>query len=421
MMGLQGQRPTTTDGKTLDPPRGHGLPVMSIGFLVDSDQPMAWRGPMVTQALAQMLADTRWGELDYLVVDMPPGTGDIQLTLTQRVPVSGAVIVTTPQEIALLDARKGLQMFRKVGVPVLGIVENMGLHRCPACGHESHIFDAGGGSALAGRYETTLLGELPLDGAIREQADSGRPTVVADPESANAAAFHAIARRAAGALAASAIRGTVKMPDHPHRGRVMTIKSDRWIRRMATQGMIEPFEAGQVRDVAGQKIVSYGTSSYGYDVRCAPEFKIFTNINSTIIDPKHFDPKNFVDFEGEVCIIPPNSFALARTVEYFRIPRNVMVICLGKSTYARCGIIVNVTPLEPEWEGHVTLEFSNTTPLAGPHLRERGRGAVPVLRVGRGLRDLVQGPRRQVPGPEGRDAAEDLRGDAQPPPGSCRM
>jgi dCTP deaminase len=132
---------------------------------------------------------------------------------------------------------------------------------------------------------------------------------------------------------------------------------------MAAQGMIEPFEAGQVRAVDGHRIVSYGTSSYGYDVRCAPEFKIFTNINSTIIDPKNFDPKNFVDFNGEVCIIPPNSFALARTVEYFRIPRNVMVICLGKSTYARCGIIVNVTPLEPEWEGHVTLEFSNTTPL----------------------------------------------------------
>jgi dCTP deaminase len=143
----------------------------------------------------------------------------------------------------------------------------------------------------------------------------------------------------------------------------MPVKSDRWIRRMARQGMIEPFETGQVRTVDGRPIVSYGTSSYGYDVRCAPEFKIFTNINSTIIDPKNFDPKNFVDFDGEVCIIPPNSFALARTVEYFRIPRNVMVICLGKSTYARCGIIVNVTPLEPEWEGHVTLEFSNTTPL----------------------------------------------------------
>ena len=143
----------------------------------------------------------------------------------------------------------------------------------------------------------------------------------------------------------------------------MSIKSDRWIRRMAGQGMVEPFESGQVRSVDGRRIVSYGTSSYGYDVRCAPEFKIFTNINSTIVDPKNFDPKNFVDFDGDVCIIPPNSFALARTVEYFRIPRNVMVICLGKSTYARCGIIVNVTPLEPEWEGHVTLEFSNTTPL----------------------------------------------------------
>ncbi|MGH8131067.1 MAG: iron-sulfur cluster carrier protein ApbC [Steroidobacteraceae bacterium] len=212
MMGLSGQRPTTTDGKTLEPPRGHGLPVMSIGFLVDSDQPMAWRGPMVTQALSQMLADTHWGALDYLVVDMPPGTGDIQLTLTQRVPVSGAVIVTTPQEIALADARKGLQMFRKVGVPVLGIVENMGMHRCPACGHESHVFDSGGGALLADRYQTTLLGQLPLDAGIREQADSGRPTIVADPGSAVAATFHAIARRAAGLLAASALRGAVKLP-----------------------------------------------------------------------------------------------------------------------------------------------------------------------------------------------------------------
>ena len=143
----------------------------------------------------------------------------------------------------------------------------------------------------------------------------------------------------------------------------MTIKSDKWIRRMAAKGMIEPFEAGQVRANGGQKIVSYGTSSYGYDVRCAREFKIFTNINSTIVDPKNFDTKNFVDFEGDVCIIPPNSFALARTIEYFRIPRNVLTICLGKSSYARCGIICNVTPLEPEWEGNVTLEFSNTTPL----------------------------------------------------------
>ncbi|HXU42386.1 MAG TPA: dCTP deaminase [Burkholderiales bacterium] len=143
----------------------------------------------------------------------------------------------------------------------------------------------------------------------------------------------------------------------------MSVKSDKWIRRMAAKGMIEPFEAGQIKEHQGRKVVSYGTSSYGYDIRCSAEFKIFTNINSTIVDPKEFDAKNFVDYRGDVCIIPPNSFALARTVEYFRIPRNVLTICLGKSTYARCGIIVNVTPLEPEWEGHVTLEFSNTTPL----------------------------------------------------------
>jgi dCTP deaminase len=144
----------------------------------------------------------------------------------------------------------------------------------------------------------------------------------------------------------------------------MSMKSDRWIRKMASgHGMIEPFEAGQVKVVDGRRIVSYGTSSYGYDVRCSDEFKLFTNLNSTIVDPKNFDADSFVDLKSDVCIIPPNSFALARTVEYFRIPRNVLTVCLGKSTYARCGIIVNVTPLEPEWEGYVTLEFSNTTPL----------------------------------------------------------
>jgi len=159
----------------------------------------------------------------------------------------------------------------------------------------------------------------------------------------------------------------------------MSIKSDKWIRRMAEQhGMIEPFEPGQVRqNAAGQKIVSYGTSSYGYDIRCAPEFKVFTNIYSTVVDPKNFDERSFVDIEGDVCIIPPNSFALARTVEYFRIPRNVLTICLGKSTYARCGIIVNVTPFEPEWEGYVTLEFSNTTPL--PAKIYAGEGCAQVL------------------------------------------
>ena len=160
----------------------------------------------------------------------------------------------------------------------------------------------------------------------------------------------------------------------------MTIKSDKWIRRMAAQGMIEPFEPGQVKEIGGKRVVSYGTSSYGYDIRCSDEFKIFTNINSTIVDPKEFDAKSFVDFKGPVCIIPPNSFALARTVEYFRIPRDVLTICLGKSTYARCGIIVNVTPLEPEWEGHVTLEFSNTTPL--PARIYANEGVAQVLFIG---------------------------------------
>ncbi|MEJ2602473.1 MAG: dCTP deaminase [Gammaproteobacteria bacterium] len=158
----------------------------------------------------------------------------------------------------------------------------------------------------------------------------------------------------------------------------MSIKSDRWIRRMAEEhGMIEPFEAGQVRGAGDRAMVSYGTSSYGYDVRCSDDFKIFTNINSAIVDPKAFDESSFVDVRADVCIIPPNSFALARTVEYFRIPRTVLTICLGKSTYARCGIIVNVTPLEPEWEGHVTLEFSNTTPL--PAKIYAGEGVAQML------------------------------------------
>jgi len=158
----------------------------------------------------------------------------------------------------------------------------------------------------------------------------------------------------------------------------VSIKSDRWIRRMAREhAMIEPFEPQQVRSVAGRAVISYGTSSYGYDIRCAPEFKVFTNIHSTVVDPKQFDEKSFVDFHGDSCIIPPNSFALARTVEYFRIPRNVLTICLGKSTYARCGIIVNVTPFEPEWEGYVTLEFSNTTPL--PARIYAGEGCAQVL------------------------------------------
>jgi ATP-binding protein involved in chromosome partitioning len=202
MMGLAGERPTTTDGKHLEPLRAYGVAVMSIGFLIDPDQPMVWRGPMVTQALMQLLGDTQWGELDYLVVDMPPGTGDTQLTLSQRVPVSGALIVTTPQDIALLDARKGLLMFRKVAVPVLGIVENMALHVCSQCGHAEHIFGAGGGQRMAEQYGVPVLGSLPLDIRIREQADGGRPTVVAEPGSPLALAYDSMARRVAAHLGA---------------------------------------------------------------------------------------------------------------------------------------------------------------------------------------------------------------------------
>lgn len=201
MLGLTGQRPTSEDGKTMNPLAAHGLQVMSIGFLIDPDQPMVWRGPMVTSALNQLLNQTRWSNLDYLIVDMPPGTGDIQLTLSQQVPVSGAVIVTTPQDIALLDAKKGLQMFRKVSVPVLGIVENMSTHVCSHCGHEEALFGSGGGTRMAQEYGVTLLGQLPLDIRIREQTDSGTPTVVADPSSPQAAAYRATTRRIAAALA----------------------------------------------------------------------------------------------------------------------------------------------------------------------------------------------------------------------------
>ena len=201
MLGLTGQKPSSPDGKQIQPLRAHGLVAMSIGFLVDAEQPTIWRGPMVTSALNQLLSETAWGELDYLVVDMPPGTGDIQLTLSQRVPVAGAVIVTTPQDIALADARKGLKMFEKVNVPVLGIVENMSIHHCSNCGHAEHIFGAGGGAKMAAQYGVQLLGELPLDAHIREEADGGRPTVVAAPGTARAEAYLNMARRAAGELA----------------------------------------------------------------------------------------------------------------------------------------------------------------------------------------------------------------------------
>ena len=201
MMGLAGAKPVSADGKHLTPLRAHGVEVMSIGFMIDAEQPMAWRGPMVTSALTQLLGETNWGELDYLVVDMPPGTGDIQLTLAQRVPVSGAVIVTTPQDIALLDARKGLKMFEKVEVRVLGVVENMSMHVCSQCGHVEHIFGSGGGARMAAQYGVQLLGELPLDIRIREDADGGAPTVIAEPGSARAQAYFRMARRTAARLA----------------------------------------------------------------------------------------------------------------------------------------------------------------------------------------------------------------------------
>jgi len=199
MLGITG-RPQSPDGKTIIPMTNHGLQVMSIGFLVGEDTPMVWRGPMVTQALTQLLTSTHWHELDYLVVDMPPGTGDIQLTLTQRVPVAGAVIVTTPQDIALLDARKGLKAFEKVQVPVLGIIENMATHVCSNCGHEEHVFGEGGGARMAEQYGVPLLGSLPLDIRIREQTDGGNPTVVAMPDSEITARYRAIARNTAGRL-----------------------------------------------------------------------------------------------------------------------------------------------------------------------------------------------------------------------------
>ena len=201
MLGLTGQRPASPDGKRIKPLLAHGLSAMSIGFLIDPEQPMVWRGPMVTQALTQLLGDTDWGDLDYLVIDMPPGTGDIQLTLAQRVPVAGAVIVTTPQDIALADARKGLKMFEKVNVPVLGIVENMSVHVCANCGHVEHLFGAGGGARMAAQYGVELLGELPLDARVRAEADGGVPTVAAAPDSPHAAPYFLMARRTGAALA----------------------------------------------------------------------------------------------------------------------------------------------------------------------------------------------------------------------------
>ena len=200
MLGAS-KRPESEDGKTIEPIESYGVQSMSIGFLIDEEEPMVWRGPMVTQALQQMLGDTNWKELDYLVIDLPPGTGDIQLTLSQKVPVSGSVIVTTPQDISLLDARKAYKMFEKVKVPVLGVVENMSTHICSQCGHEEHIFGTGGGQKMADQYGINLLGSLPLNIRIREDADGGQPSVVTDPEGDIAMAYRGIARRVAARLA----------------------------------------------------------------------------------------------------------------------------------------------------------------------------------------------------------------------------
>src|SRR6266480_190837 len=211
MLGISG-RPESKDGKTLEPLEAWGVQAMSIGFLIDTDTPMVWRGPMVTQALEQLLKDTNWRDLDYLIVDMPPGTGDIQLTLAQKVPVTGAVIVTTPQDIALIDARKGLKMFEKVSVPIVGLVENMAIHICSKCGHAEHIFGEGGGERMCRDYKVPFLGSLPLDIRIRENADSGRPTVVADPDGAIAKIYKEIARKTAVFVAQKAEDFSAKFP-----------------------------------------------------------------------------------------------------------------------------------------------------------------------------------------------------------------
>jgi ATP-binding protein involved in chromosome partitioning len=211
MLGISG-KPESKDGNSLEPMMSYHLQAMSIGFLIDEETPMIWRGPMVTQALEQLLNDTNWADLDYLVIDLPPGTGDTQLTLAQKVPVSGAVIVTTPQDIALLDARKGLKMFQKVEVPVLGIVENMSIHICSKCGHEEYIFGSGGGRSMSDQYGVDLLGSLPLDIHIREETDSGKPTVVAQPESRATEIYREIARKTAAKLSLQAKDYAAKFP-----------------------------------------------------------------------------------------------------------------------------------------------------------------------------------------------------------------
>ncbi len=211
MLGITG-KPESKDGKSMEPLTAYGLQAMSIGFLIDEETPMIWRGPMVTQALEQMLKDTRWNDLDYLVIDLPPGTGDTQLTLAQRVPVTGAVIVTTPQDIALLDARKAYRMFEKVEIPILGVVENMSTHICSQCGHEEHVFGEGGGQGMASQYDVAYLGDLPLDMQIRIDADGGKPSVISDPDGRIAQRYKAISRRVAAAIATRKKDYSAKFP-----------------------------------------------------------------------------------------------------------------------------------------------------------------------------------------------------------------
>ena len=213
MLGLAGQQPASADGKSMEPLEAYGVQAMSIGFMIDVETPMVWRGPMVTQALDQLLNQTNWRDVDYLIVDMPPGTGDTQLSLAQKVPVTGAVIVTTPQDIALIDARKGLKMFEKVNIPILGIVENMSIHVCSSCGHAEHIFGEGGGEKMCADYGVEFLGSLPLEMAIRQMADGGKPTVVGAPESKAAEIYRAIARRVAIRIAEKAKDMTSKFPN----------------------------------------------------------------------------------------------------------------------------------------------------------------------------------------------------------------
>lgn len=213
MLGISGGRPESADGKSMEPMQAHGIQAMSIGFLIDNDTPMVWRGPMVTGALEQLLRETNWKDLDYLIIDLPPGTGDVQLTLAQKIPVTGAIIVTTPQDIALLDARKGLKMFEKVGIPILGIVENMSTHICSKCGHEEHIFGSGGAALMSKDYNVGLLGSLPLDIRIREQSDGGKPTVIAEPDGQIAATYKQIARAVAIKIANASLDHSSKFPN----------------------------------------------------------------------------------------------------------------------------------------------------------------------------------------------------------------